>query len=176
MSLTKPKEERAVSAIPAFRITVAAVVILLAPLGCSYGFRGTLPGNIQSVKISQFRSSVTEYGLEQDITGLVTEAIVRDGRLAIDNETPDSKIEGSVVYFQRTAVTYTGSEDVEQYRLEIRVTVNMENTSGNEYIIRNETISEWILYDPATETFNAARDRLVEKVSGQIVRRCLSGW
>ncbi len=53
-----------------------------------------------------------------------------------------------MVYFDRTAVSYTGSEEVEQYRLELRVTVSMDRTADNEYIIRNETISEWILYDP----------------------------
>ncbi len=132
-----------------------------------------MPDSIRSVQVRQFRSSVTEYGLEQEITGLVTEAIVRDGRLAIQNEDPDARIEGSVVYFDRTAVSYTGSEEVEQYRLELRVTVSMDRTADNEYIIRNETISEWILYDPSSESFDSARERVVSQVSTQIVRRCL---
>lgn len=159
----------------AFRIAGTAALLALAA-GCAYSFRGTLPDSIRSVQVRQFRSSVTEYGLEQEITGLVTEAIVRDGRLAIHNEDPDARIEGSVVYFDRTAVSYTGSEEVEQYRLELRVTVSMDKTADNEYIIRNETISEWILYDPSSESFDSARERLVSQVSVQIVRRCLSGW
>lgn len=153
-----------------------AVVFLLIVSGCAYSFRGSLPENIQSVQVKQFRSSVTEYGLEQEITGLVTEAIVRDGRLSINNDDPDAMIEGTVSYFGRTAVTYTGSEEVEQYRLEIRVSVSMDRTDNNEYIIRNETVSEWILYDPSRETFDAARERVVNEVADQIVRRCLSGW
>lgn len=159
----------------AFRATLAVSLLALAA-GCAYSFRGTLPDSIRSVQVRQFRSSVTEYGLEQEITGLVTEAIVRDGRLAIQNEDPDARIEGSVVYFDRTAVSYTGSEEVEQYRLELRVTVSMDRTADNEYIIRNETISEWILYDPSSESFDSARERVVSQVSIQIVRRCLSGW
>ncbi len=159
----------------AFRATLAVSLLALAA-GCAYSFRGTLPDSIRSVQVRQFRSSVTEYGLEQEITGLVTEAIVRDGRLAIQNEDPDARIEGSVVYFDRTAVSYTGSEEVEQYRLELRVTVSMDRTADNEYIIRNETISEWILYDPSSESFDSARERVVSQVSTQIVRRCLSGW
>jgi len=81
-----------------------------------------------------------------------------------------------VNYFGRTAVSYTGSEEVEEYRLEIRVTVSMDSAGDNEYIISDETLSEWILYDPAAETYEAARDRVVEKISAQIARRCLSGW
>jgi hypothetical protein len=174
MSLTVLKEARAVSVIQAFRAVFSAMLIL--SVSCAYSFLGTLPGNVQSVQIRQFRSSISEYGLEQEITDIITEAIVRDGRLSINNENPDARIEGTVSYFNRTAVTYTGSEEVEQYKLEIRVTVNMDNTADNEYIIQNETMDEWILYDPSSETFDSARERLLEKVSGQIVRRCLSGW
>ncbi len=155
--------------------SLAALLMALA-VGCAYSFRGSLPESIQSVRVRQFRSTVTEYGLEQEITSLVTDAIVRDGRLSIDNESPDATIEGTVNYFGRTAVSYTGSEEVEEYRLEIRVTVSMDSADDNEYIISDETLSEWILYDPASETYEAARDRVVEKISAQIARRCLSGW
>lgn len=172
--MTQLKEERAVSVIRGFSVLLSVQLIL--SFGCAYSFLGTLPGNIQSVQIRQFRSSISEYGLEQEITDLVTEAVVRDGRLSINNESPDARIDGTVSFFNRTAVTYTGSEDVEQYRLEIRVTVNMENVVDNGYIIQNETMDEWLLYDPSSETFESARERLLEKVSGLVVRRCLSGW
>lgn len=162
--------------VSAIRVARFAVFLGLILAGCAYSFRGSLPEGIGSVQVRQFRSSVTEYGLEQEITGLVTEEIVRDGRLGIDNETPDARIQGTVNYFGRIAVTYTGSEEVEQYRLEIRVSVSMDRTDNNEYIIRDETISEWIIYDPSEETLESARERLVQNVSEQIVRRCLSGW
>lgn len=149
---------------------------VLSFMACAYSFKGTLPENIKSVQVEQFRSNITEYGLEQEITSLVTEAIVRDGRLSIDNESPDARISGSVTFFARSAVTYTGGEEVEQYKLEIRVSVSMDNTFDNEYIIRDEAISEWLLYDPLSESMDSARQRLIVETSDRIVRRCLSGW
>lgn len=160
--------------IQGFKIVVLSSILFL--LSCAYSFKGSLPENIKTVEVEQFRSSVTEYGLEQEITSLVTESIVRDGRLSIDNESPDARITGSVTHFSRTAVTYTASEEVEQYKLELRVSVSMGNTSDNEYIIRDETVSEWLLYDPSTETLDSAKNRLVVQVSDAIVRRSLSGW
>ena len=157
-----------------FKILTILTFLLL--LSCAYSFHGTLPENIKSVQIEQFRSSVTEYGLEQEITSLVTEAIVRDGRLFIDNETPDTQITGTIASFSKTAVTYTGGEDVEQYKLELRLSVSMDNTANNEYIIHNETVSEWLLYNPAQETFDSAKQRLIIEVADTVVRRCLSGW
>ncbi|MCK5785328.1 MAG: hypothetical protein KAH54_02075 [Candidatus Sabulitectum sp.] len=152
------------------------LTLLLSFLSCAYTFKGSLPENIRSVEVEQFRSTVTEYGLEQEITSLVTESIVRDGRLAVDNQSPDARISGSVTMFSRTAVTYTSGEEVQQYKLEIRVSVSMDNTFDNEYIIRDETVSEWLLYDPSNETLDSARGRLIIQVSDAIVRRSLSGW
>ncbi len=157
-------------------LRVAVFFIIMSLMACAYSFKGSLPDNIKSVQVEQFRSTLTEYGLEQEITSLVTESIVRDGRLSIDNESADARITGSVSYFSRTAVTYTGSEEVEQYKLELRVSVSMDNSSDNEYIIRDEIVSEWLLYDPATESMESARERLVIEVADTVVRRCLSGW
>lgn len=157
-------------------LKLSAFLSILFSLSCAYSFRGTLPENIKSVQVEQFRSNVTEYGLEQEITSLVIESIVRDGRLSILNESPDTRITGSVTYFSRTAVTYTGGEEVEQYKLELRVSVSMGNTGDNEYIIRDEVVSEWLLYDPSTETLDSAKQRLIVLVSDSVVRRCLSGW
>ena len=157
-------------------LKTAVVLSILSFLSCAYSFKGTLPENVKSVQVEQFRSNVSEYGLEQEITSLITESIVRDGRLSIDNETPDARISGSVMRFSRTAVTYTGGEEVEQYKLELRVSVSMDNTSDNEYIIRDEAVSEWLLYDPSAETMESARQRLVIQVSDAVARRCLSGW
>ncbi len=154
----------------------SAFLSILIFLSCAYSFRGTLPENIKSVQVDQFRSNVTEYGLEQEITSLVIESIVRDGRLSIQNESPDTRITGSVTYFSRSAVTYTGGEEVEQYKLELRVSVSMDNTEDNEYIIRDEVVSEWLLYDPSAETLDSAKQRLIVLVSDSVVRRCLSGW
>jgi hypothetical protein len=155
---------------------IAVVFFLALYISCAYSFRGTLPESIKSVRIEQFRSSINEYGLEQEITSFVTESMVRDGRLSIDNENPDVRITGSVTHFGRIAVSYTGSEHVEQYKLEIHVEVSMGNAVNNEYIIRDETVSEWLLYEPSKETLGSARARLLVQVSDSIVRRCLSGW
>ncbi len=48
----------------AFRATLAVSLLALAA-GCAYSFRGTLPDSIRSVQVRQFRSSVTEYGLNR---------------------------------------------------------------------------------------------------------------
>lgn len=145
-------------------------------LGCAYSFRGSLPPGLETVAVSQFRSSVTEYGLETELTSIVTETMVTDGRLAVVTANPDTRVSGRVTAFTRSAEEYTGGEQVQRYRLDLRVEITMEDLRNEDFLIRNETVAEWILYDPAAETLAQARERLVREVAREIVQKCLSGW
>ncbi len=161
------------SVTPVYRIAPAVALLAMA---CAYSFKGSLPGHLETVEILHFRSSVAEYGLDTDLANMVTEAIVTDGRLSVTTSDPDSRISGRVTGFTRTAEEYTGGEQVQRYRLDLRVEITMEDVRSGEALIRNETVGKWILYDPASETLAAARDRLVAETAREIVQRCLSGW
>ncbi len=158
------------------RILLYLLAVIVVGMSCSYGFRGSLPEHIQSVKILNFRSRVTQYGLEQDLTSRVIEMIVRGGRLAVAVENQDSEIEGTVTSYTKTPYSYTSAEVVEEYKLEIRVDISYSDLLMERDIIGTESVSTWLVYDPDAESEIEARDRLLEESAEDIVRRCLSGW
>lgn len=145
-------------------------------LSCSYGFRGSLPEHLQSVRVVPFRSRVSQYGLEQEITSRVTQKIVMDGRLSVVLENEDSRIEGVIAAYDRSPYSYTSAEVVEEYRLQMRVEVSFVDLGREMDIISGESISTWLVYDPDMESESEARERLLEESAEDIVRRCLSGW
>ncbi|OPL19515.1 MAG: hypothetical protein AVO35_10150 [Candidatus Aegiribacteria sp. MLS_C] len=145
-------------------------------IACSYSFRGSLPAHLQSVRVLPFRSRVTQYGLEQEMTSRVTEKLVTDGRLAIALEGQDSEIEGVVAAYSRTPYSYTSAEVVEEYKLEIRVEVSFTDLVEESEILRNENVTTWLVYDPDAESEAQALERLLEESAEDVVRRCLSGW
>ena len=157
-------------------LTISAVLVLLISAACSYSFQGSLPEHLQSVKINPIRSRVTQYGLEQDITSRIIEMMVRDGRLAVVLEEQDSEIEGTIASYIRTPYSYTSSEQVEEYKLEIRVEITFIDLRREIDIISSESVTTWLVYDPDSETEIDARSRLLEESAKDIVRRCLSGW
>ncbi|MFO8183034.1 MAG: LptE family protein [Candidatus Aegiribacteria sp.] len=157
-------------------LTLAVLAFTSMLLSCSYGFRGSLPEHLQSVRVVPFRSRVSQYGLEQDITSRVTQKIVMDGRLSVVLESEDSRIEGMVAAYERTPYSYTSAEVVEEYRLQIRVEVSFVDLLREMDIIGEESVTTWLVYDPDTESESEARERLLEESAEDIVRRCLSGW
>ena len=157
-------------------IRAGLLIVFALGLSCSYGFRGSLPEHIQSVKILNFRSRVTQYGLEQDLTSRVIEMIIRDGRLSIAVENQDSEIEGTIAQYNKTPYSYTSAEVVEEYKLEIRVDISFADLLQERDVIASESVTTWLVYDPDAESEIEARNRLLEESAEDIVRRCLSGW
>ncbi len=150
--------------------------VLLLILACSYGFTGSLPGYLHTVKVYPFRSLVTRYGLENELTSRVTGRMVADGRLAVVVDGPDSELAGTVAAYSRSPYSYTSSEVVEEYKLEIRVEVVFTDLVTGTALLNHENVTTWIVYDPVTETEAEAMDRLLDESAEEIIRRCLSGW
>ena len=159
-----------------FAVLSGVLTLIMLSMSCGYGFRGSLPEYIQSVKVIPFRSRVAQYGLEQDMTSRVIEMIVRDGRLAVAIENEDSEIEGTVASYSKTPYSYTSAEVVEEYKLEIRIEISFIDLVHETDIIGNESVTTWLVYDPDSETEIDARNRLLEESAEDVVRRCLSGW
>jgi hypothetical protein len=122
------------------------------------------------------RSQVSEYGLEQQLTSMVVEDMVSDGRLAVVNSNGDAILRATVTSFSRTPYSYTSAEVVEEYKLQMGVRISFEDQIQDIPLLDDETVSEWIVYDPDTEAYADARDRLMTKIAEEIVRRSLSGW
>lgn len=172
----RPPEAKGGSVIQARRKLTAITFLAILLCSCAYSFLGNLPEHLQTVEIVHFRSSVTEYGLEQDLTSRVVEELVSNGRLAVVTDNPDAILEGRIVSFSRTAYSYTSAEEIEEYKLDIRINLTFTDMVKDEDILDTESIGEWIIYDPDKEQYTDARDRLLEQAADEIVRSCLSGW
>lgn len=119
----------------------SSLLPLLLALGCAYSFRGNLPEHIRTVRVAPVRSSASEYGLEQELTSLMTESIVSDGRMSVVNESPDALIECSISQFMRTPYSYSAAEVVEEYKLDMRVQLRFTDLVRDEQMIADEAVS-----------------------------------
>ena len=151
-----------------------ALAFLLAS-GCAYSLKGNLPEHIQTIRVERFRSMATEYGLDQELTATVTERLVEDGRLAVVTGSADSRLSGTVTSFDRSAYSYSSSETVEEYRLQISISAEMVDLTTDEKILE-EQVREWITYTPDEESFTDAKARLLDIAADEVVRAALSGW
>ena len=176
MATPAPETHRGTAAAGRVPSLLLPFALFLMVTGCPYSVRGNLPSHLSSVSVPAFRSQVTEYGLEQQLTSLVVESMVSDGRLAVVNTDADAILRATITSFSRTPYSYTSAEVVEEYRLQISVRLDFEDRVQGVDLLEDDTVSEWVVYDPSSEPYNGARDRLMEETAAEIVRRTLSGW
>lgn len=165
-------------AVSAIRTGVSVALLALAsvPAGCAYGIGGNLPSHLSTVRIPPFRSSVQEYGLEQELNSLFVEEMVSEGRLSVVTASPDAVIECVITGFFRTPYSYSSSEEIEEYKLEIRASLDFTDLVVDEAILADEPVDEWIVYDPAQEDYSEAKNRLLVQTADEMARMCISGW
>lgn len=157
-------------------LSLACAAMLAAPAGCAYSFTGNLPGHLSTVRVAQFRSSVQEYGLEQELNSLFVSELIQGGRLSVVTESPDALVECQVTGFFRTPYSFSASEEIEEYKLEMRVSLDFSDLVTDQSILDDEPVDEWIVYDPDLEEYSTAKQRLLGIVAEEMARRCISGW
>ncbi len=153
-----------------------AIAGILLCISCAYTLTGNLPAHLQTIIVVPARSQVAEYGLGPDLTSYITEDFVSNGRLAVVTADASCKVESKITSWARTPYSYTSSEVVEEYKLQVRVEITFTDIIEDEVILNGENITTWIVYDPLNETESDAHIRLLHLSAEDIVDRCLSGW
>ncbi len=139
-----------------------------------YTFSGsTLPSDIRTVAVPLFENQTPEFGIEQQITDLLIQAITRDATLKIASpRNADSRIAATLLRIEDRAGQYDQTEQASDFRIVITVKIAFEDIRKRK-ILWEETITQWGAY-------SANRDdgigQAVEKLSADILNRTVSGW
>ena len=102
-------------------ILTALIIAILASCG-PYSFSGATVGGIKTVYIPVFNNETIEYGLGEELTNKITEAIVADNTLKVVGESDaDAYISGKVISYKKSSETYNKEDQVQEYRVDLSV-------------------------------------------------------
>ena len=147
-------------------------------LSCGvYTFSPSAIGDIKTVGIPLFDNQTTESGLREMLTDQLSQAFVSDNivKIAPQNQA-DGIIKGTVTNYLREAYTYSQAEAVSQYKCTITVSVEFTNRRSDKVIWADKSLSNWGLYDSATESEDIGKQRAVAKLVEDIVNKTVKGW
>lgn len=167
----RPFRSRRPAALP-----IVLTMALAAAMGCNYTFAGGggLPSHIETVYIPPVENRTTQFGLTQQFTEELLEAVRRrlGAQLAAESEA-DATIVAEISRYNDSAMNFEGVEDVGaavfQRRVSISADVQIIDRSKNEIIWNGAGISgqgEYSPADPAGETTGqeVALTNLVQKI------------
>ena len=162
-------------------LTIIIIICCAALLiGCAYySFSGSSLTGIETVYVPIFGNTTSEFGLEEQLTDALIAAINRERNLSIgERDKADALLQGRITRIQDTPLTYTGTEQVTEYKVEIFVHVKFEDVKRGKTILEAD-FSAWGDY-PYPETADKNRQTgmqlALSKIAEDIINKAISGW
>ena len=162
-----------------------ALVILLAPLsaalafgGCGYSLRTSMPPGIKSIHVPVLENKTAEPGIEDFITQALTQAVVQSGRVRIapNAREADAALEGSIVEYRLTSLSFDRGANVTSYRLIIGLALTFKDLKQNKIIWKQDRIEERADFQVAgqvTQTL-AREEQAVQRAAVDVARAIVS--
>lgn len=151
----------------------------LLPLACGYSAGKLLPGHISKIYIPTFENQTTKYGIEQDLTTAVIEAFTSDNRLLVVSQgEADAMLRGVITRYEKGALTFDRAQTVDEFKVEIVVSVEFEDLREGKVLWRDENLRAWESYretDPIAGEDEALRAAMAT-LARDIVSRTIEGW
>lgn len=175
-------------------VVLTAWLSLAAITGCGYTTRSGIGERFRTIAIKQFANKIdiTKEGdsaakyklykplLEQDITNEVVSRFILDGNLKLAKfESADLSLEGELTEFTRDAVRYTSNDDVEEYRISIRVTIKLIDNAAGKVLWEEKAFmgdTTYFTQGPNAKTDDEATNDAVKDISRRIVERVVEQW
>jgi hypothetical protein len=148
-------------------------ILLIGKCGF-YSFSGSaLPAHIKTVAVPLFEDQTTEFGIDQQFTDGLIDAIIEDNTLKIaDPRSADALVKGQILKVVDRAGQYNAEETASDYRIYITAKVVFEDVKKRK-ILWEETWTQWGSY---TDNREEGIEEAVTKLSTEILNRTVSGW
>ena len=182
---------------PGARAAVFALCAALgaaAPSGCGYTTRPGLAPHLKTVYVKPFANKIdlsqlqTGYNqfplyrhqLEVDITNAVINRYQFTGLLRpARSGQADARLEGELTAFRKDPLRYDASQQVEEWRLNIVVSLKFWDQASNTLVWEEEGFTGDTTYfaiGASAESESAALDRAVVDLARRIVERSVENW
>ncbi len=164
------------SALSALVAVPVAASLLLG--GCGYSLRTSMPPGINSIHVPVLVNKTSEPGIEDFITQALTQAVVQSGRvrIAANAQDADATLEGSIVEYRLTSLSFDSSANVTSYRLIIGLALTFKDLKQNKVIWKQDRIEERADFQVAGQVSQTiAREQVaVQKAAVDVARAIVS--
>ncbi len=163
-------------------LTVLALAGLPLGSGCTYSFTGSnLPAHVKTVAIPNFSNETLEPGLDQEITTVVIDRFIKDGRLKLAPEGKAScRLSGRVVKYENRVNNYAPDESPRDYIVVVTVAMTLRDMVKNRDLWKDDALTRTVVYVPGAATGlgseQDARADAVRALAGDMITRTMEPW
>lgn len=142
-------------------------ILLVILIGCVHKEQRQSP---LSIYIPIFENKTIQYGLEERITNLLIEELLKDDDLEISpqEETSTAVLKGEITSYQRTPISYDQNGGVKRYKVYLQIAFSLYS-SMNQGVLFQKQIDETVTY-ASTESEETAIENALLNLAHDIAR------
>ncbi|MEO0074579.1 MAG: LptE family protein [candidate division WOR-3 bacterium] len=145
---------------------------------CGYSTRSTLPPQYKSIAIPLVGNQTVKPNLGELLTNQLIDDFTNDRTLVIvPNERANLILECRIINYERSPQSYTANQEVINYRITMSAFIDIIDKTkfSDESLYRGE-VSSWITYDVSQESEDDGINKVIKKLSLEILRKVLTAW
>lgn len=155
------------------KVTKSITLFAILVTACVYSFTGFVPPGRETIYIYPFGNETTRYGLENLVLEKIQAAFISDGRVKLVSEDKAKiKLKGVITGYERTVFSYTGTDEVEQYRLTVKVELTLLQDTVT---LWQHTLTKWVNYPPDKDE-DEVLEQLCTELGNDVVHGVIEGW
>ena len=173
-------------------LTLAVFWILAcSQMSCGYSTHSAMPGHFKTIYVEPFKNNVsytTEGGrnlylpqLELKVKNAIVSRYLFDGNLRISKKPEDADVilKGELVSYNRGGLRYSDDDNVEEYRVQIFVNVQLLDTKDQTAVWQeNGMVGEatYFVTGAQASSETLAVDKAVTDLARRVIERTIQDW
>jgi hypothetical protein len=164
------------------RLRLVSVTLALGLSSCGYALVGhgtSVDPDIKVVGVPTFRDRTGRPGLDQEVTDLVIEELLKRGRFQVVNQSAgaDAVVDGEITSYQARPIGFSGGDTTEASRYSVALAANVtyKKVGQREPIWQNPAFranDEWDVGSP--EAFFDREEQAVDRLAKQFARELVA--
>ena len=161
--------------------------------GCGYTAHSLLPAEVKSVYVAPVKNAIDlsgetgeksrfrvyRPGLEVDVTNAIINRFIFDGNLKVaPPERANAVLEAKLLDYRRDPLRYNGADDVQEYRLSVKVDVVFFQMPGHKVLWHEMLVGDttFFLSGPRAIGEDEAAAKAVEDLALRVVEKTVELW
>jgi hypothetical protein len=179
------------------KVLALVSVILFSSVGisgCGYTSSSLLPKGLDTIHVDNFANGIDttrevsdrrmsyfyKPGIETEVTRAVIDGFIFDRHLSVQSgKEADLTLKGTLVDYKQYPLSYNRDDDIEEYRVEILVNIELVNNKTGEVMWTENNFmgqANFNVIGPNRITDPEAQSDAVKDLSARIVERVVEAW
>ncbi len=157
--------------------SIICLLVLTLIAGCGvYKFNPGGKATIDSVAINRFENQTLQFGLEDRMTDIVTDAFISDGTIKVlPPDAAESLLSAVLTRYELQPHEFDETDRVTRYRVVMGFDVTLTRRV-NDSLLWQQNVTQQGIYEADTETEETGQERAIELLVEEIITRTTKSW